>query len=240
MDARARRRQRTHARASLVHRAYFFINASARARRSPADAISSVRPSVRSFVRAFPRVVRVRSRALLLESRSRVTTDALERRERARARAATTNDDRPTDRPTTDDRPTRGKCQMSEYTYLYCTLKTTKYPYRIHTSHMGIYTLHYGPRTHRARTRALEPKGFDKPLDRIDRRHTHARAMASTSFARFATHSRAVDRRRAPRRHARGSFGVTRAEAETAGSAIGPDSTEVRMMRARIAREWNE
>ena len=235
MDARARRRQRTHARASLVHRAYFFINASARARRSPADAISSVRPFVRSFVRAFPRVVRVRSRALLLESRSRVTTDALERRERARARAATTNDDRPTDR-----RPTRGKCQMSEYTYLYCTLKTTKYPYRIHTSHTGIYTLHYGPRTHRARTRALEPKGFDKPLDRIDRRHTRTRAMASTSFARFATHSRAVDRRRAPRRHARGSFGVTRAEAETAGSAIGPDSTEVRMMRARIAREWNE
>ena len=33
---------------------------------------------------------------------------------------------------------------------------------------------------------------------------------------------------------------MTRAEAETAGSAIGPDSTEVRMMRARIAREWNE
>ena len=240
MDARARRRQRTHARASLVHRAYFFINASARARRSPADAISSVRPSVRSFVRS--RLPSSRS-SPIASAPPRVEITSHDRRARAsgtRARARRDDKRRPTDRPTTDDRPTRGKCQMSEYTYLYCTLKTTKYPYRIHTSHMGIYTLHYGPRTHRARTRALEPKGFDKPLDRIDRRHTHARAMASTSFARFATHSRAVDRRRAPRRHARGSFGATRAEAETAGSAIGPDSTEVRMICACIAHEWNE
>ena len=229
MDARARRRQRTHARASLVHRAYFFINASARARRSPADAISSVRPFVRSFVRAFPRVVRVRSRALPLESRSRVTTDALERRERARA----CRDDkrrRPTDRRTTTDRRVESARCPNIRT---CTV-LSKRP----STHI-VYTRHTWAYTHSTTVpepiaHALEPslRGFDKPLDRIDRRHTHARAMASTSFARFATHSRAVDRRRAPRRHARGSFGVTRAEAETAGSAIGPDSTEVRMMRA--------
>ena len=199
MDARARRRQRTHARASLVHRAYFFINASARARRSPADAISSVRPSVRSFVRS--RLPSSRS-SPIASAPPRVEITSHDRRARAsgtRARARRDDKRRPTDRLTTDDRPTRGKCQMSEYTYLYCTLKTTKYPYRIHTSHMGIYTLHYGPRTHRARTRALEPKGVDKPLDRIDRRHTHARARWRPRLSRdsrFTPAPSIVDARR--------------------------------------------
>ena len=229
MDARARRRQRTHARASLVHRAYFFINASARARRSPADAISSVRPFVRSFVRS--RLPSSRS-SPIASAPPRVQITSHDRRARAsgtRARARRDDKRRPTDRPTTDDRSTRGKCQMSEYTYLYCTLKTTKYPYRIHTSHMGIYTLHYGPRTHRARTRALEPKGFDKPLDRIDRRHTHARARwrprlsrdsrltpaPSIVDARRDVTLEARSARRAPRRRPRGArSGRTRPRCE--------------------------
>lgn len=229
MDARARRRQRTHARASLVHRAYFFINASARARRSPADAISSVRPSVRSFVRS--RLPSSRS-SPIASAPPRVEITSHDRRARAsgtRARARRDDKRRPTDRPTTDDRPTRGKCQMSEYTYLYCTLKTTKYPYRIHTSHMGIYTLHYGPRTHRARTRALEPKGFDKPLDRIDRRHTRTRARwrprlsrdsrltpaPSIVDARRDVALEARSARRAPRRRPRGArSGRTRPRCE--------------------------
>jgi len=57
--------------------------------------------------------------------------------------------------------------------------------------------------------------------------------MASTSFAQLApiarTAPRASDARTA-RPPTRGARAVTRAEAETAGSAIGPDSTEVRPM----------
>ena len=234
MDARARRRQRTHARASLVHRAYFFINASARARRSPADAISSVRPSVRSFVRS--RLPSSRS-SPIASAPPRVEITSHDRRARAsgtRARARRDDKRRPTDRPTTDDRPTRGKCQMSEYTYLYCTLKTTKYPYRIHTSHMGIYTLHYGPRTHRARTRALEPKGFDKPLDRMSRSstHTHARdgvhvfRAIRDSLPRRRSSTRAeTSRSRLVRRDAR--RGGDRGERDRAGLDRGANDLRV-------------
>ena len=175
MDARARRRQRTHARASLVHRAYFFINASARARRSPADAISSVRPSVRSFVRAFPRVVRVRSRALLLESRSRVTTDALERRERARARAATTNDDRPTDRrPTTDRRVESARCPNIRTCTVLSKRPSTHIVYTRHTRAYTHSTTVPEPIAH-----ALEPSSqkvsINLSIESIVDTHTHAR-----------------------------------------------------------------
>ena len=223
MDARARRRQRTHARASLVHRAYFFINASARARRSPADAISSVRPFVRSFVRAFPRVVRVRSRALLLESRSRVTTDALERRERARARAATTNDDRPTDR-----RPTRGKCQIPNIHT--CTV-LSKRP----STHI-VYTRHTWAYTHSTTVpepiaHALEPSSrkvsINLSIESIVDTHARARwrprlsrdsrltPAPSIVDARRDVTLEARSARRAPRRRPRGArSGRTRPRCE--------------------------
>ena len=174
MDARARRRQRTHARASLVHRAYFFINASARARRSPADAISSVRPFVRSFVRAFPRVVRVRSRALPLESRSRVTTDALERRERARARAATTNDD---DRPTDERRPTDAWKVPDVRIYvpvLYSQNDQVPISYT-HVTHRHIHTPLRSQNPSRTHSSHPSEVSINLSIESIVDTHTHAR-----------------------------------------------------------------
>ena len=102
MDARARRRQRTHARASPVHRAYFFINASARARRSPADAISSVRPFVRSFAPSLESFESDHSRRRRASASPRVQITSHDRRARASGtrRRTTTTDDRR--RPTTD------------------------------------------------------------------------------------------------------------------------------------------
>ena len=232
MDARARRRQRTHARASLVHRAYFFINASARARRSPADAISSVRPFVRSFVRAFPRVVRVRSRALLLESRSRVTTDALERRERARARAATTNDDRPTDRrPTTDRRVESARCPNIRT----CTV-LSKRP----STHI-VYTRHTWAYTHSTTVpepiaHALEPSSrkvsINLSIESIVDTHTHARdgvhvfRAIRDSLPRRRSSTRAeTSRSRLVRRDAR--RGGDRGERDRAGLDRGANDLRV-------------